>query len=174
MDGYAVRAEDTFGAGRDDAKVLRSIETVHTAQVATRAVGAGAFSVHLLELREVPVHLRERELFAQPVAVAVVRVDVDRSLEQECLIQTVQLFANRVLLPSHHEPLYRDRTSADGVPRTADPKPEPISIARCRELLGEDAVDSCDDEVDRIRRCADTVAQAVIEMFFDEKHSRIY
>jgi len=41
MDGYAVRAEDTFGAGRYDPKVLRSIETVHTAQVATRAVGAG-------------------------------------------------------------------------------------------------------------------------------------
>ena len=36
MDGYAVRAEDTFGAGRYDPKVLRSIETVHTAQVATR------------------------------------------------------------------------------------------------------------------------------------------
>src|SRR3989440_12100178 len=41
MDGYAVRAEDTFGAGRYDAKVLRSIETVHTAQVATRAVASG-------------------------------------------------------------------------------------------------------------------------------------
>ena len=41
MDGYAVRAEDTFGAGRYDPKTLRSIETVHTAQVATRAVGAG-------------------------------------------------------------------------------------------------------------------------------------
>ena len=41
MDGYAVRAEDTFGAGRYDPKVLRSIETVHTAQVATRSVGPG-------------------------------------------------------------------------------------------------------------------------------------
>jgi molybdenum cofactor synthesis domain-containing protein len=41
MDGYAVRAEDTFGAGRYDPKVLRSIETVHTAQIATRTVGAG-------------------------------------------------------------------------------------------------------------------------------------
>ena len=41
MDGYAVRAEDTFGAGRYDPKVLRSIEKVHTAQVATRSVGAG-------------------------------------------------------------------------------------------------------------------------------------
>ena len=40
MDGYAVRAEDTFGAGRYDPKILRSIETVHTAQVATRSVGS--------------------------------------------------------------------------------------------------------------------------------------
>ena len=41
MDGYAVRAQDTFGAGRFDPKALRCIETVHTAQVATRTVGAG-------------------------------------------------------------------------------------------------------------------------------------
>jgi len=41
MDGYAVRAEDTFGAGRYDPKILRSIETVHTAQIATRSVGPG-------------------------------------------------------------------------------------------------------------------------------------
>jgi molybdopterin molybdotransferase len=41
MDGYAVRAEDTFGAGRHDPKILRSIETVYTGQMPTRAVGAG-------------------------------------------------------------------------------------------------------------------------------------
>lgn len=41
MDGYAVRAEDTFGAGRFNPKVLRCIEKVHTAQIATRPVGAG-------------------------------------------------------------------------------------------------------------------------------------
>jgi molybdenum cofactor synthesis domain-containing protein len=41
MDGYAVRAEDTFGAGRYNPKVLKYVETVHTAQVATRPVGAG-------------------------------------------------------------------------------------------------------------------------------------
>lgn len=41
MDGFAVRAGDTFGAGRYDPKILRSIETVHTAQIATRAVGPG-------------------------------------------------------------------------------------------------------------------------------------
>jgi molybdopterin molybdotransferase len=41
MDGYAVRAEDTFGAGRYDPKVLRCVEKVHTAQVATRPLRAG-------------------------------------------------------------------------------------------------------------------------------------
>jgi molybdenum cofactor synthesis domain-containing protein len=41
MDGYAVVAEDTFGAGRYDPKVLRSVEKVYTGQVPTRAVGKG-------------------------------------------------------------------------------------------------------------------------------------
>jgi molybdenum cofactor synthesis domain-containing protein len=41
MDGYAVRAEDTFGAGRHDPKLLRSIEKVFTGQTPTRAVNAG-------------------------------------------------------------------------------------------------------------------------------------
>ena len=49
-----------------------------------------------------------------------------------------------------------------------------ISIERCRELLGEEAIDLCDDEVDRIRHCAVTVAQAVIEMFLDEKRPTIH
>jgi len=40
MDGYAVRAEDTFGAGRYDAKVLRCVEKVYTGQVPSRAVAA--------------------------------------------------------------------------------------------------------------------------------------
>jgi molybdopterin molybdotransferase len=41
MDGYAVIAEDTFGAGRYDPKVLRSIEKVFTGQVPTRALSRG-------------------------------------------------------------------------------------------------------------------------------------
>jgi molybdopterin molybdotransferase len=41
MDGYAVRAEDTFGAGRYDAKVLRAVEKVYTGSVPSRAVGPG-------------------------------------------------------------------------------------------------------------------------------------
>jgi hypothetical protein len=44
-----------------------------------------------------------------------------------------------------------------------------ISIERSRQLLGEEAIDLTDDEVDRIRICADTVAQAVVEMFLNEK-----
>lgn len=49
-----------------------------------------------------------------------------------------------------------------------------ISIERCRELLGEEAIDLCDDEIDRIRHCADTVAQAVIEIFLDENRPTIH
>jgi hypothetical protein len=49
-----------------------------------------------------------------------------------------------------------------------------ISIERCRELLGEEANDLGDNEVDRIRHCADTVAQVLIEMFLDEKHPTIH
>lgn len=41
MDGYAVVAEDTFGAGRYDAKVLRCVEKVYTGQVPTRTLGRG-------------------------------------------------------------------------------------------------------------------------------------
>jgi hypothetical protein len=49
-----------------------------------------------------------------------------------------------------------------------------ISIERRRELLGEEAIDLCDDEIDRIRHCAVTVAQAVIEMFLEEKRPTIH
>jgi molybdenum cofactor synthesis domain-containing protein len=41
MDGYAVVAADTFGAGRYDPKVLRSVEKVYTGQVPTRRVTHG-------------------------------------------------------------------------------------------------------------------------------------
>jgi molybdenum cofactor synthesis domain-containing protein len=41
MDGYAVIAEDTFGAGRYDAKLLRSIETVYTGAVPSRGLSRG-------------------------------------------------------------------------------------------------------------------------------------
>jgi molybdopterin molybdotransferase len=41
MDGYAVRAEDTFGASRYDARTLRVIDKIYTGQVPTRALEAG-------------------------------------------------------------------------------------------------------------------------------------
>ena len=44
MDGYAVRAEDTFGAGKYDPKILRAVEKVYTGQVPTRRVGSGECS----------------------------------------------------------------------------------------------------------------------------------
>jgi molybdenum cofactor synthesis domain-containing protein len=39
MDGYAVRAEDTFGAGRHDPRVLRPVEKILTGQMPSRPVG---------------------------------------------------------------------------------------------------------------------------------------
>jgi molybdenum cofactor synthesis domain-containing protein len=41
MDGYAVRAEDTFGAGKYDPKVLRCVEKVYTGEVPAKSVAAG-------------------------------------------------------------------------------------------------------------------------------------
>ena len=41
MDGYAVVAADTAGASRDEPVRLRCVGTVHTGEVAARAVGAG-------------------------------------------------------------------------------------------------------------------------------------
>ena len=41
MDGYAVRAEDTFGTSRAEPVVLRCVEQIFTGQVAARAVGTG-------------------------------------------------------------------------------------------------------------------------------------
>jgi molybdenum cofactor synthesis domain-containing protein len=41
MDGYAVVAEDTFGAGQYNPRRLRLVETVYTGQVPTRPVGRG-------------------------------------------------------------------------------------------------------------------------------------
>jgi len=48
---------------------------------------------------------------------------------------------------------------------THDPDPEAISIAHCRVLLGDQALDLSDDEVDAIRRHAHTMAHVLIEMF---------
>jgi hypothetical protein len=47
----------------------------------------------------------------------------------------------------------------------AENVPEPISIARCRELLGEEAESMTDQEVALIRRHAETMACIVVEMY---------
>ena len=53
----------------------------------------------------------------------------------------------------------------------ADDNPELISIARCRELLGEEAESMTDQEVAGIRRHAETMAWIVLEMFKDHRRS---
>jgi hypothetical protein len=57
---------------------------------------------------------------------------------------------------------------------SADVPTDELSIDRCRELLGDEAADLDDDEIDRIRHYADTVARVVIEMFLDEKRPTIH
>jgi hypothetical protein len=76
--------------------------------------------------------------------------------------------------PSPEEYRSPHRTDREGLRPTPQPRNSNISIERCRELLGDEASDLTDDDVDRIRRCADTVAQAVIEMFVDEKSPTIH
>ena len=51
----------------------------------------------------------------------------------------------------------------------SDSKPEPISIARCRELLGEDADSMTDQDVDDIRRHAETMACIVVKMYQEQR-----
>ena len=50
----------------------------------------------------------------------------------------------------------------------ADPKLEPIPIARCRELLGEDAESMTDQDIEDIRRHAETMACIVVEMYQEQ------
>lgn len=47
----------------------------------------------------------------------------------------------------------------------ADDRPDPISLARCRELLGHDAEGMTDDDVERVRLHAETMAAIVVEFF---------
>ena len=46
---------------------------------------------------------------------------------------------------------------------------ELISIARCREILGDEAVELSDAEVDQIRRHADAMAHVIIDVFLEER-----
>ena len=51
----------------------------------------------------------------------------------------------------------------------AEQEPEPISVARCRELLGDEADTLTDEDIDLIRRHAETMAQVVVEMFVESR-----
>ena len=58
------------------------------------------------------------------------------------------------------------------VPDREDQQPERISIARCRELLGDDAESMTDQDIEDIRRHAETIACIVVEMY--QERCRIY
>jgi hypothetical protein len=46
--------------------------------------------------------------------------------------------------------------------------PERISLERCRELLGEDAESMSDQDIEKIRRHAETMACIVVEMYKEQ------
>ena len=50
-----------------------------------------------------------------------------------------------------------------------DDRPEPISSARCRELLGDEADTLTDEDIDLIRQHTQTMAQLVVEMFAESR-----
>jgi len=50
-----------------------------------------------------------------------------------------------------------------------DDRPEPISIARCRELLGDEGDTLTDQDIELIRRHAESMAQVVVEMFVESR-----
>jgi hypothetical protein len=53
-----------------------------------------------------------------------------------------------------------------------DVESEPIPIARCREILDDEAVALSDAEVDRIRRQADAMAHVIIDVFLEQRASQ--
>lgn len=46
-----------------------------------------------------------------------------------------------------------------------DTDPEPISIARCRAILGDEAIGLSDPEIEEIRRHAEVMARVIVEIF---------
>jgi hypothetical protein len=49
------------------------------------------------------------------------------------------------------------------------PDVDHTTIDRCRELLGDEAVGLSDEQVDQIRRYAETMAHVVIEAFLEDR-----
>jgi len=52
-----------------------------------------------------------------------------------------------------------------------DDRPEPISIGRCRELLGDEADTLTDQDIEMFCRHAETMAQIVVEMFVESRRT---
>jgi hypothetical protein len=52
---------------------------------------------------------------------------------------------------------------------TRDDIADDNTIARCRELLGDEAEGLSDAEIDHIRRHADAVAHVIVEMFLEKR-----
>ena len=50
-----------------------------------------------------------------------------------------------------------------------DDRPEPISIAWCRDLLGDEADTLTNQDIELIRRHAETMAQVVVEIFAESR-----
>ena len=50
-----------------------------------------------------------------------------------------------------------------------DDRPEPISMAQCRELLGDEADTLTDEDIELIRQHAETMAQVVVQMYVESR-----
>lgn len=70
--------------------------------------------------------------------------------------------------PPHHERLQRFAGAPMEHVEHAESRPEPISIARCRELLGEDAESMTDQDIEDIRHHAETMACIVVETYREQ------
>jgi hypothetical protein len=57
-------------------------------------------------------------------------------------------------------------------PNESELVPERVTITRCRELLGVEALDLSDEDVDAIRRHAHAMAHTLIEVFLQQDHGR--
>lgn len=47
-----------------------------------------------------------------------------------------------------------------------------ITITRCRELLGDEAIEWSDEDVDTIRRHAQVMAETLVDVFLDTERPR--
>jgi hypothetical protein len=54
-------------------------------------------------------------------------------------------------------------------PNARDDIADDNTIARCRELLGDEADGLSDEEIDHIRRHADAFAHVIVEMFLNQR-----